>query len=245
MRKFVLVLIMIATVSFSAVAGEVSFSAGVGLKDVINDMAAVYAQKNPSVKILKNYAASGVLAKQLDSGAQTDIIFVANVEWMDHMKEKKHVEASTIKPFAYNTLVFVGKNTPRACNLDELVKLDKIAIGSPKSVPAGEYAMEAIRNAGLDKQLEKKFVMARDVRECLTYAERGEVDGAFVYKTDALLSKEVTVWFTVPQKLYSRVVYLSALTVSGVKKKDAINFFTFLHSADAKPILLKYGFEVR
>ena len=245
MRKYVLVLIMIATVSFSAVAGEVSFSAGAGLKDVINDMAAAYAQKNPSVKILKNYAASGVLAKQLDSGAQTDIIFVANVEWMDHMKEKKHVEASTIKPFAYNTLVFVGKNTPRASSLDELTKLDKIAIGSPKSVPAGEYAMEAIRNAGFDKQMEKKFVMARDVRECLTYAERGEVDGAFVYKTDALLSKEVTVWFTVPQKLYSRVVYLSALTVSGVKNKDAVNFFSFLHSADAKPILLKYGFEVR
>lgn len=245
MRKFVLVLIMIATVSFSAVAGEVSFSAGVGLKDVINDMAAVYAQKNPSVKILKNYAASGVLAKQLDSGAQTDIIFVANVEWMDHMKEKKHVEASTIKPFAYNTLVFVGKNMPRASNFNDLTKFDKIAIGSPKSVPAGEYAMEAIRNAGLDRQLEKKFVMARDVRECLTYAERGEVDGAFVYKTDALLSKEVTVWFTVPQKLYSRVVYLSALTVSGVKNKDAVNLFSFLHSADAKPILLKYGFEVR
>lgn len=245
MRKFVLVLIMIATVSFSAVAGEVSFSAGVGLKDVINDMAAAYAQKNPSVKILKNYAASGVLAKQLDSGAQTDIIFVANVEWMDHMKEKKHVKASTIKPFAYNTLVFVGKNMPRASNFNDLTKFDKIAIGSPKSVPAGEYAMEAIRNAGLDKQLEKKFVMARDVRECLTYAERGEVDGAFVYKTDALLSKEVTVWFTVPQKLYSRVVYLSALTVSGVKNKDAVNFFSFLHSADAKPILLKYGFEVR
>ena len=87
--------------------------------------------------------------------------------------------------------------------------------------------------------------MTRDVRECLLYAERGEADGAFVYRTDALLSKEVTIWFTVPQELYSRVVYMSALTVSGVRNKDAVNLFSFLHSAEARASLLKYGFEVR
>ncbi len=58
--------------------------------------------------------------------------------------------------------------------MNELVKLDKIAIGSPKSVPAGEYAMEAFKKAALDKPLERKLVMARDVRECLMYAEGGK-----------------------------------------------------------------------
>ena len=118
-------------------------------------------------------------------------------------------------------------------------------MGSPKSVPAGEYAIEALRNAGLEKQLEGKLVMARDVRESLLYAERGEADGAFVYRTDALLSKEVAIWFPVPQSLYSRVVYMSALTVSGAKKKEAVDFFAYLHSAQAKPFLLKYGFELQ
>ena len=129
-----------------------------------------------------------------------DIVFTANREWMDYLNEKKHVDSAAITPFAYNTLVFVGKGAPRVSHLDELGKLEKVAVGSPKSVPAGEYAMEALRNAGIDKQLDKKLVMARDVRDCLVYAERGEADGAFVYRTDALLSKEVTIWFTVPQE---------------------------------------------
>ena len=245
MIKFILAFILLVTLSSPAIAGEITFSAGVGLKDVLNDTATAFTQKNPSAKILKNYAASGVLAKQLDSGAQTDIVFVANVEWMDYLKEKKHVDVSTITPFAYNTLVFVGKGTQRASSLGELTKFDRIAVGSPKSVPAGEYTMEALKNAGIDKQLEKKLVMARDVRECLLYAERGEVDGAFVYKTDALLSKDVAIWFTVPQKFYSQVVFLTALTVSGVKNQDAVSFFSFLRSAEARSLLLKYGFEVR
>lgn len=245
MIKIVLTFFMLVTFTVPATAGEITVSAGAGLKDVLNDVAAAFTQRNQSVKIVNNIVASGVLAKQLDSGAQTDIVFVANVEWMDYLKEKKHVDVSTITPFAYNTLVFIGKGAQRVSSLDELAKLDRIAVGSPKSVPAGEYAMEALRNAGVDKQLEKKLVMARDVRECLLYAEQGELDGAFVYKTDALLSQDVGIWFTVPQKFYSKVVFLTALTVSGFKNQDAVNFFSFLNSSETKALLLKYGFEVR
>lgn len=245
MIKFFLCFILLIAFSFPAVAGEVTVAAGAGLKDIINDLADVFTQKNQSVKIVKNIVVSGVLAKQLDGGAHVDVAFTANREWMDYLKEKKHVNASTITPFAYNTLVFVGKGEKRISDMSEITRLERIAVASPKSVPAGEYAMEALRNTGIDKQLEKKLAMARDVRECLLYAERGEADGAFVYKTDALLSKEVTIWFTVPQKYYSRVVYMSALTVAGAKNQDAVNFFSFIRSSEAHSFLSKYGFEIR
>ncbi|HUJ88837.1 MAG TPA: molybdate ABC transporter substrate-binding protein [Syntrophorhabdales bacterium] len=243
MLTFFLAFIMLVTLNASAIAEEITVAAGAGLKDVLNDIAAAYVHSNPSVRVTKSWVVSGVLAKQLDSGARLDIVFTANREWMDYVKEKKHVDPATITPFAYNTVVFVGKGPRRVSRLDELKNLNRIAVGSPKSVPAGEYAMEALKNAGIDKQVEGKLVMARDVRESLLYAERGEVDGAFVYKTDALLSREVAIWFTVPQNLYSRVVYLSALTVSGVGNQDAVNFFSFLRSAEAGALLQKYGFE--
>jgi molybdate transport system substrate-binding protein len=96
--------------------------------------------------------------------------------------------------------------------------------------------------AGLNKQLEKKLVMAKDVRECLMYAERGEVDGAFVYKTDALQAKQAKILFTVPKELYPQVTYPLALTVTGAKNKDAMAFFAYLHGDEAKAVLTKYGF---
>lgn len=227
----------------SALAGEVNLSVAVSLKEVINELSAGFARKHPGVKFVRNYGGSGALVRQIENGAPADIFIAANLEWMDYLKDRKLADTSSIGTFTYNTLVFAG--TPgRASSMHDLTKLERIAIGSPRSVPAGEYATEAFKKAGMEKQLEKKLVMAKDVRECLMYAERGEVDGAFVYKTDALQSKQVKILFAVPQELYPRVTYPMALTVTGAKNRDATSFFAWLHSAEAKAVLTKYGFAV-
>jgi len=130
--------------------------------------------------------------------------------------------------------------------LQDVAKLERVAIGSPKSVPAGQYAIEALRRSGIEKKLENKLVMARDARECLVYAERGEVDGAFVYKTDVEeAGKGVKILFTVPQELYPRIVYPMGLTAEGVKKASAAAFFRFLQSGGAKSVIARHGFEVK
>src|SRR6185369_2082528 len=225
-------------------AGDVNLFVAASLKEVINELSDGFARKQAGVKFVKNYGASGALAKQIENGAPADLFISANLEWMDYLRNRKLADTATVGTFTYNTLVFAG--TPgKASSMRDLVKLERIAIGSPKSVPAGEYAVEAFKKAGLDKQLEKKLVMAKDVRECLMYAERGEVDGAFVYRTDALLAKQAKILFTVPQQLYPRVVYPMALTVAGAKNRDAAAFFAYLHGDEAKAALVKYGFAVR
>jgi molybdate transport system substrate-binding protein len=227
-----------------AIAGDVSISVAASLKEVINELSDNFAKKHPGVKFIKNYGASGQLAKQIESGAPSDVFISANTEWMEYLKNKKIADDASIGVFTYNTLVFAG-SPGKASSMQDLTKLERIAIGSPKSVPAGEYAMEAFKKAGLDKQLEKKLVMARDVRECLMYAERGEVDGGFVYRTDALQAKQAKILFTVPQELYPRVTYPMSLTVSGAKNKDAAAFLAYLHGDEARSVLAKYGFAAR
>jgi len=226
----------------SAVAGEVNLSAAASLKDVLTELADTFAKKNPAVTFRTNFGATGALAKQIENGAPADLFFSANVEWMDYLKQKKLVDDKSSAPFAFNELVFVGKPGLDVSRPEDVVKLEKIAIGSPDSVPAGDYAMQAFKKAGIDKQLEHKLVMARDVRACLTYADRGEVDGAFVYKTDAGQAGNVRVLFIVPQKFYPRVVYPMALTPAGVKNSDAVAFVRFLQSTETRQVLLKYGF---
>ena len=240
-----LVFCLLALCSSAALAGNVNMSIAASLKDVVNELSDSFAGKHPGVKFFKNYGASGALAKQIENGAPADIFISANVEWMDYMKNRKLADKASIGTFAYNTLVFAGNPAKKVAGLNDLVRLNKIAIGSPKSVPAGEYATEALTKAGLEKQLEKKLVMAKDVRVCLMYAELGEVDGAFVYRTDALLAKQAKILFTVPQRLYPRVAYPMALTVAGARNKDAEAFFKYLQSGDARRVLGKYGFALK
>jgi molybdate transport system substrate-binding protein len=238
-------MLLIVFSNSTAFAGEVNLSIAASLKDVMNELADGFAKQNADIKFLKNYGSSGALAKQIENGAPADIFISANIEWMEYLQERKLMHGASIGIFTHNTLVFVGTADKQVSGLQDLHKLEKIAIGSPKSVPAGEYAMEALKKAGVEKQLEQKLVMAKDVRECLMYAERGEVDGAFVYKTDAMQAKQAKILFAVPEDLYPRVTYPMGLTVSGSKNKDAEAFYKYLQSGEAKAVLTKHGFALK
>jgi molybdate transport system substrate-binding protein len=238
-------MLLIVFLTSTAVAGEVNLSIAASLKEVINELSETFSRQNATVKILKNFGGSGALAKQIENGAPADIFISANIEWMDYLQSEKLMSVPSIKIFAYNTLVFAGMTDKTVSGLEDLHKLEKIAVGSPKSVPAGQYAMEALKKAGVEKQLEQKLVMAKEVRECLMYAERGEVDGAFVYKTDATLAKQAKILFAVPENLYPRVTYPMGLTVSGSQNKDAEAFYKYLQSREAKAVLTKHGFALK
>jgi molybdate transport system substrate-binding protein len=227
-------------------AGDISLSVAASLREVVTELSDNFSKNNPGVKFQSNFGGSGALAKQIENGAPADLFFSANLEWMDYLKDKKLMDEKNIGIFAFNALVFVGKPDLKVKTMQDVVTLEKIAIGSPKSVPAGQYAVEAFKKAGIDKRLENKLVMAKDVRECLMYADRGEVTGAFVYKTDAeQMAKSVKILFIVPQELYPRVTYPVGLTVTGSKKAEATAFYKYLQSSEAKGVLVKHGFMVK
>jgi molybdate transport system substrate-binding protein len=227
-----------------ALAGEVRISAAASTTDAVTELAAAYASAHPGMTFSRNFASSGALAKQIAAGAPADLFISANPKWMDYLIQQKIVPSDNVQTFAFNTLVFVGEPGSAASSMHGLPRLGRIALGSPASVPAGQYAKQALTHAGLYDGLLKanKLVMAKDVRQVLVYADRGEVDGAFVYRTDALLAKKAKILFQVPQELYPRIVYPMALTAAGAKNVDAMGFFHFLGTPEARAVLAKYGF---
>ena len=91
----------------------------------------------------------------------------------------------------------------------------------PQNVPSRAVCSAGPVAAGIYPPLvaEQKLVLAKDVRQALMYADRGEVDVAFVYRTDALLASQAKILFTVPQKRYPQISYPAALTKSGAQHK--------------------------
>lgn len=245
MRILFIAMVIALCTAKTVKAGEVNLSAAASLKDVLYELINNYAGKNPGSSFVRSFGGSGTLAKQIENGGRADIFISASPEWTVYLQGKKLLNNPGNTVLAYNSLVYVGQPGGKTASMKDLAGADRIAIGSPKSVPAGEYAMEALRRAGVARQLEKKLIMARDVRECLMYAERGEVDGAFVYRTDAMSAKRVTIRFTVPRELYPRVTYQMGLTPSGARNREAVDFFTYLQGSGARTVLVKYGFDVK
>lgn len=226
-------------------AETIHLSVAASMTDVFNEMITDFSANHPTAEFQPNFASSGSLAKQIEQGAPADIFLSANPKWMKYLVEKELVAASTDRILAFNQLVFVGAQKSTELSLEGLIGLDLIALGTPQSVPAGQYAKQAMEHAGIYAPLEeaKKLVMAKDVRQALIYADRGEVDGAFVYKTDALLAKNAQILFVVPEDHYDRVSYPIALTNEGAKNDMAKAFYAYINSPEAKAILAQYGFE--
>lgn len=245
MWKRAILLLISFFLALPATAGEIRFSAAASLKDVLASLEQAWSHARPGVKFIVNTGASGALARQIEQGAPADIFISAHPQWIEFLVGRGAILSETVEVLAANRLVFVGLPGRDISSLHDLPQVRRISMGSPRSVPAGQYAEEALQNAGVYDQLRGKLVMTQDVRQALVHADRGEVDGAFVYRTDAPLARNAVVYFEISQELHSPIIYPMGMTPRGKENPEAASFYRFLQGEDAREILKAHGFEVR
>ena len=105
----------------------------------------MYQQKHPEIKIEGVYDASGKLQAQIESGLAADVFISAANKQMNALSEKGYMDKSTVKPLLENKLVLiVPKSGSEIKGFEDFSKAKHPAIGDPASVPAGQYAKEAL-----------------------------------------------------------------------------------------------------
>ncbi|MEM9418429.1 MAG: molybdate ABC transporter substrate-binding protein [Planctomycetota bacterium] len=136
------------------------------------------------LEVQLNLAGSGTLTRQVMEGAPTDLIILAHPQWMDPLIEAHRVLPKNLAALAGNRLVVVGRGDP--IELDQLgdPRFGRIALGDPASVPAGHYAEQALRQAGVWEKIQPRLITTADVRAGVRYAQTGDVDAALVYRSD-------------------------------------------------------------
>ncbi|MEN8141834.1 MAG: molybdate ABC transporter substrate-binding protein [Thermodesulfobacteriota bacterium] len=225
-------------------AADVRVSAAASMTEAVRVLIAHFNQQQPEVSVYANFAGSGSLAKQIHQGAPVDIYISANRRWLDYLLEQGRLAPQSLSLLARNQLIFVGRENSGVKEIADLPRLSLVGMGTPRNVPAGHYAAQAMEAVGIYTEMTRdhKLVMAKDVRQALLYADRGEVDGAFVYRTDGRLARNSVLLFTVDEGLHDPITYPMALTVSGAQKDGAKAFFTFLQSKEALALLIEFNF---
>ncbi|MBG0776730.1 MAG: molybdate ABC transporter substrate-binding protein [Desulfovibrionaceae bacterium] len=241
-----LALTLVSALPLAAQAGELTISAAASLTDAFNDVKAAFEAANPGTTLTMNYASSGALYRQIEQGAAVDVFASANPKWMNTAVEKGFVLDGTERTFALNSLVLItpADNPAKVTGPESLkdAKVGRIAIGTPKTVPAGQYAQGSLESLGLYATLESKYVFAENVRAVLDYVRRGEVDAGFVYNTDAIKGgKEVKIVAEMPLK--KPVSYPIAVLKTSGDKKMAQAFLDFLASGKGAALLEARGFK--
>ncbi|HXD34886.1 MAG TPA: molybdate ABC transporter substrate-binding protein [Pyrinomonadaceae bacterium] len=224
---------------------ELVVSAAVSLKEAFNEIAALHQQRS-GVKVRFNFGASGALQKQIESGAPVDIFASAGARQMDELANKDLIIPSTRKDFARNELVLVVPYQGLdITSFDELTRSEirKIAVGNPKTVPAGQYTEQALVKLKLLPALQPKLIYAEDVRQVLDYVVRDEVDAGVVYASDVssthLNFRQVA---RAADDSHDPILYPIAIIKGSRQQEAAQKFIDLVVSPEGQAILVKHDF---
>lgn len=250
MRKCVM-LVWLAAMAISgysfafAEQQELIVSAASSLTNALTEIGKAI-EETEQIKIVLNFASSGELLKQMEQGAPVDVFASANLKFMDDADAKKLIDPATRHNFAQNSLVLIIpsdlKMPIKAVEDVATADVQRVAIGDPESVPAGQYAKESLEGYGVWEKVVDRLVYGNTVRQVLDYVRRGEVDAGIVFATDAALeNSEVKTVATLEH--HAQVVYPIAVTAASEKKEAAAQFIEFVMSEKGQAILEQFGFE--
>lgn len=227
---------------------SLSVLAAASLTDALKEVNALYVQDKPNVTITPNFAGSGALQQQIEQGAPADVFISAAVKQMDNLQEGELLLDDTRKNLLGNKLVLVvpTDSTADITSYEDLTtdKVKRVAIGDPKSVPCGTYAVQVFDKLGITDEVEPKQLIGSDVRQILTYVESGNVDAGIVYLTDTKTSTKVKVVADAPDDINAKIIYPTAVIKASKSVDAAKEYVNFLSSDQAKTIFEKYGFSV-
>ncbi|MBI3560155.1 MAG: molybdate ABC transporter substrate-binding protein [Gammaproteobacteria bacterium] len=254
-RQIYLGLIVLAAVLFAPFAAyssadnEITVAAAISLKKSFIELAKIY-ETNYATHVNFNFGASGDLALQIIGGAPVDVFASAAQQDMDLIERKGLLRAGSRSNFASNRIVLIAPQGAKT-GLSSFGGLSAntiklLAIGNPKSVPAGRYAMQVLDYYQLYTVVADKLIYAGNVRQVLDYVARGEVDAGLVYASDvATLNAPIDVLATAPAASHAPVIYPIAIINGTQQQRAAARFVSLVLSTEAKQILAKYGFAAR
>ena len=220
-------------------------SAAASLKEALEEIKPLYQQSKSNVNISYNFGSSGALQQQIEQGAPADIFISAAKKQVDALEQKGLLVTGTRNIIAKNRLVLVvPKNVVGITSFYSLkdAEVKKIAIGEPRSVPAGQYAQQVLEKLKIWSEIKSKLVFANNVRQVLASVESGNADAGLVYITDAKISDKVKVVVTADEKYHSPIIYPLAVVKRSKNIDAAKEFSQFLSSNQAKSVFKKYGF---
>jgi molybdate transport system substrate-binding protein len=226
--------------------GSLLVFAASSLTDALEQIDGAFTAQS-GIPVKASFAASSVLAKQIEAGAPAQVFLSADREWMDYLEERGRLQSGSRRELLGNELVLIApadsalqlKIAPHFALLAALGS-GRLATGDPDSVPAGLYARAALTRLGVWPQVADRLVRAENVRAALMYVARGEAPLGIVYRTDARAEERVRVVDVFPADTHPPITYPLALTAGA--GADAARYAAFLTSAAAKDVFVSRGF---
>ncbi len=244
----VLTLCTLASMPVRACAEGVLIFAAASLKTALDQAAATFEQQT-GAGVTISYAATSVLARQIQLGAPADIFISANVDWMDFLEGQNLIDPSSRVDLLGNGLVLIGAAGPSeqapigpGFDLPQELGDGYLAMALIDAVPAGIYGKAALQELGLWDDVSDRVAQADNVRAALALVATGAAPLGIVYRSDAVAENRVRVIGTFADGLHPPIIYPAALTPGAAP--EARQFLDYLQKDATLTLFKKQGFSL-
>lgn len=222
-------------------------AAAASLKNAYEDeLIPMFEEQYPGITVEGTYDSSGKLQTQIEEGLEADVFMSAATKQMKALDEEGMIASDTIVNLLENKIVLIVP-TGSDSKIDSFEKIGdaaSIALGDPESVPAGQYAKEALTNLNVWDSIQDKVSFGTNVTEVLNQVAAASADAGIVYATDAASkADQVTVVAEAPEgSLEKKVIYPVAVVKATTHEDAAKAFVDFLQTPEAIAVFESYGF---
>lgn len=232
----------------SGEAEEILVAAAASLKNAYEEeLIPMFQEKYPNVTIKGTYDSSGKLQTQIEEGLEADVFMSAATKQMKALDEEGMIDSDTITDLLENKIVLIVPAGSDAGleTFEDIADAASIALGDPASVPAGQYAQEALTSLGIWDSIQDKVSFGTNVTEVLNQVAAASADAGIVYATDAAsMADQVTVVAETPEgSLSAKVIYPVAVVKDSAHADSANAFVEFLKTPEAMAVFESYGFS--
>lgn len=244
---------------------EIQVFIAASLNTVMTELADMYNEDHPNVKITFNPDSSGTLLTQIQEGYECDIFFSAAQKQMDDLEADGLMVEGTRANVVNNQVVVVTlkDSGTQVTGLEDIEKAESIALAGG-SVPVGRYTRQALINLGmLPETDDPASITTQEISDALGGVEISEQDnvskvltavvegscevGTTYYSDTYGFEDQLDILQTVSYDLTGNVIYPIARVVNeeadDAQNQAADDFLAFILSDEAKEVFESYYFD--
>jgi molybdate transport system substrate-binding protein len=232
----------IAECNLAPEGGEIRVAAAADLGRAFTEIARSF-EKETGAKVTLVFGSTGLLAKQIESGAPFDLFAAADEKYVVELEKKGRIVPHSRHLYATGRLVIVsGPRVPVPGSLKYLTRPEfrKIAIANPAHAPYGVAAEEALRRTGILDRVRSKLVFGENVQHTLRYVDSGAAEAAIV--SLSLVNGTDRKFTAIETGLYKPLRQALAVIESSKNEALARQFAEYVLSAKGRITLKRYGF---
>ncbi|MGR3278406.1 molybdate ABC transporter substrate-binding protein [Acaryochloris marina NIES-2412] len=245
-RMISLVALILGGCQFAPQTRQLTVSAASSLQTVLQAIEPEFEKAYPQIDLTFNFAASGVLQRQIEQGAPVDVFFSAAPKPINSLLEQQLIIQNSHRSIVTNQLALIVPEESQVSltGFQQLTspQVKKIMVGEEASVPAGQYAQEVFSTLELSQQIQTKLIFANSVQGVLAAVAGANVDAGVVYATDVRQSDRVKQVALAPAHSHSPIVYPIAIVAGSSQPQTAQSFIEFLSTPESKDRFTQAGF---